>query len=124
MKNTFLILSVVAGLVIQLSSCTKETAAEPVVVTPDVCDSIPASFATDVMPIIQTNCTTCHNSSNNTANGQNWESYADVNANSVAILKAMKHESGVVAMPYQLDKLSDSLIQVIECWIDNGKLDN
>lgn len=124
MKKTIFPILVLSTLMLIGNSCKKEKASSPIVVEADVCDSIPASFATDVMPIFQNNCVGCHNDANNTANGQNWETYAEISASTANILKAMKHESGVVAMPDQLPKLSDSLIQVVECWIDNGALDN
>ncbi|CAG5076266.1 hypothetical protein [Parvicella tangerina] len=107
-----------------ISSCAKDTTPAPEVIEPDVCDSIPKSFATDVQPIFNDNCVVCHNSSNNQANGQSWETHAEIAANIDAILTAINHEAGKTPMPYQLPKLSDSLIQVIECWASDGAPNN
>ncbi len=105
-------------------SCAKDTTPEPEVVEVDVCDSIPKSFATDVQPIFDNNCVSCHNAANNFANGQSWETHAEIAANIESILTAINHEPGKTPMPYQLPKLSDSLIQVIECWAADGAQDN
>lgn len=105
-------------------SCSKDKTPEPEIITNDTCDSIPKSFAIDVQPIFNNNCVVCHNSSNNQANGQSWETYGEISANIESILTAINHEPGKTPMPYQLDKLSDSLIQVIECWAADGAKNN
>lgn len=107
-----------------LASCAKDKTPEPVVIEPDVCDSIPKSFAQDVQPIFTDNCVSCHNAANNFANGQSWETHAEISANIDMILTAINHEAGATPMPYQQTKLSDSLIQVIECWAADGAQNN
>ncbi|MCB9188484.1 MAG: hypothetical protein H6600_04850 [Flavobacteriales bacterium] len=107
-----------------LLSCSKDKTPTAPVVEPDICDSIPKSFATDVQPIFDNNCVVCHNSANNQANGQSWETHGEISANISSILTAINHEPGKTPMPYQLPKLSDSLIQVIECWASDGAPNN
>lgn len=122
MKKLLIPFSFLLSLVI--IGCAKDKTPEPTPVVVDICDSIPKSFATDVQPIFNDNCVVCHNSSNNQANGQSWETHAEISANIESILTAINHESGKTPMPYQSAKLSDSLIQVIECWAADGAQDN
>lgn len=105
------------------SSCSKDQTPEIVIIN-NVCDSIPKSFANDVKPIFQQNCVTCHFSGSTFANGQSWETYSEIEANKQSILTAIKHESGKTPMPFQGTKLSDSLIQIIECWVADGAQNN
>ena len=117
-------LLIIPTLFLLITSCAKDQTPEPVVVEPDVCDSIPKSFSVDVQPIFDTHCVSCHNAANNFANGQSWETHAEISANIDNILTAINHQAGATAMPYQLPKLSDSLIQVIECWASDGAPNN
>lgn len=107
-----------------ITSCSKDKTPEPQTVSTDICDSIPKSFSVDVKPIFDNNCVVCHNASNNQANGQSWESHAEISANIESILIAINHDQGKTPMPYQMAKLSDSLIQVIECWAADGAPNN
>ncbi len=118
LKLTFL--SLVCG--IAVNSCTKDKTLvnplEELNCTPNI------SFSTTIAPIIQQNCSTtdCHDAA---ASG-NYEflTHASISSNSDVILRSMKHEANVIAMPYELPKLPDSLIQKFECWVLQGKLDN
>ncbi len=122
MKHT-LTLVLISAIFITTTQCSKEKAAAPTVLDTS-CDSIPKSFSVDVLPIFTANCVTCHNAANNVANGQNWETHAEITANLSMILTAINHEGGAEPMPYQMPKLSDSLIQVIECWASDGAPNN
>jgi len=122
MKETLLPIFLIIAIV--FSNCAKDQTPEPMVVEPDICDSIPKSFAVDVLPIFDANCIGCHNATNNFANGQSWETHAEISANIDNILTAINHQSGATPMPYQQPKLSDSLIQVIECWAADGAPNN
>lgn len=122
MKHTITLLSLFA-FILYISSCSKDKAAEPIII--DVsCDSIPKSFSVDVQPIINANCVTCHFSGSSFANGQSWETHADISTNISAILTAINHQPGKTPMPYQMSKLSDSLINVIRCWAADGAQNN
>ena len=120
MKIKYLSIFIVGLLLI---NCTKDKAKPNEVFVPTPCDSIPKSFANDVQPIINNSCVGCHNSSSPAA-GYNLENYNGVNSSLTIFAKTINHESGVVPMPYQQGKLSDSLIQVINCWIEDGAKDN
>lgn len=106
-------------------SCSKDQTPKPIIeeVPADVCDSIPKSFATDVMPIIQSNCAGCHSGST-PSGGIKLADHNDISSNLSLTLETVNHDIGVTPMPYQQPKLSDSLIQVIECWAADGAPNN
>lgn len=111
------LLLAVLGLVLVFLSCKKDKT------LPGEC-SDEVSFATDVLPIIETNCSTsgCHDASS--AGGYNLSSYVGIEVNAEAIYRAINHDSGFQPMPLGAEKLPDSTIQNIYCWILQGKLDN
>ncbi len=118
LKLTFVIL--ICGMAV--NGCTKDkTLVNPQLelnCTPNI------SFSTTIAPIIQQNCSTtdCHDAM--AAGGYEFLSHTSISSNSERILRAIKHEANIIAMPYNLPKLSDSLIQKFECWVLQGKLDN
>lgn len=91
---------------------------------PDYCaDTV--SFSSTVKPIFDINCSTsgCHDAATNTA-GYTLVTYENIVAEAEASLEAMQHNPSRVAMPYFAAKLNDSIIQQVECWILQGKLNN
>jgi hypothetical protein len=82
-------------------------------------------YSTIVQPIIMNNCTVagCHNNIQ-VAGGFNFESHESVSANANLILNVIQHNSGFGAMPLGASQLNSSLIQDIECWINQGKMNN
>ena len=99
-------------------SCTKEKT--PFTETPTCNGTV--SFANDVLPVIQQNCTGCHDVGN-AAGGYALSNHANVSAHASAVLGSMRN-SGYQLMPQGGPALPDSTIQLIECWIYQGKLDN
>lgn len=100
-----------------LLSCTREK------VTPidPTCTST-ISFSNEVMPIIQANCIGCHDQGN-ASGGYDLSSYASISTNANAVVGSMKG-SGYQFMPQGGTPIPDSLIQKINCWIQQGKQDN
>lgn len=102
---------------IALFSCTREK------VTPiDQQCNTSISFSNDVMPIIQANCIGCHDQGN-ASGGYDLSSYASISTNANAVVGSMKG-SGYQFMPQGGTPIPDSLIQKINCWIQQGKQDN
>jgi hypothetical protein len=102
---------------IALFSCTREK------VTPVAAqcnDTI--SFSNDIRPILQANCIGCHDQGN-ASGGYDFSTYTSVSANANAIIGSVK-ASGYQLMPIGGPALPDSTIQKINCWIEQGKLDN
>ena len=117
MKKYLLTFSVVA---ITAISCTHNDKNE---ITPpaDICSTTPASFAADVLPIIQTNCAKsgCH-ANGSGAGGVVLETYEQISAKAARINQRALVEK---TMPPS-GPLSATQISIIKCWIENGALNN
>jgi hypothetical protein len=87
-----------------LGSCKKDT-----VYTPD-CTGGTKSFATDVLPLIQNNCESCHAS---------YSNYSQISGSKSSIRSKIVDGS----MPPGAS-LSTDQKNIIVCWIDNGALNN
>lgn len=85
-----------------------------------LCDSLDPSYDFHIAEIMNAHCSPCHTSNNE--GGYNMSSYNNTKnaAEKSAFLASIKHEAGVDPMPEGQAKLSDSTIQLIECWINNG----
>lgn len=120
MNNKHLFVFVIAFMLIW--SCSKDkTSGE---ITPFECDET-ISFSDEVLPLISNNCSTsgCHSASSG-AGGYIFTNYDNIFESREIILKAIKHESGVVPMPFGQDQLPPEQIELIECWIEQGAMDN
>ncbi len=98
-------------------SCTKDKVQNTV--DPNCVDSV--SFSETVLPIIEQNCTGCHDVGNST--GYTLTNHTNISLNATAILGSMKAQ-GFQLMPEGGPALEDSLIQKVYCWINQGKLNN
>lgn len=121
LKITFLVGMMVAVTTYSLQGCKKEKVGENdlVVNCPDT-----ISFQSNIVPLINTNCSTsgCHDASQ--AGGYTFSTHASIAANADIILKAIRHDSGVSPMPQGGSKLSDAQVLAFNCWIQQGKLNN
>lgn len=118
-------------------SCTKDKIPpeDPVKTTPlNYCDSIDSvgvvSFKCKVMPIIETHCYNvvdtnqiCHE---NTAgvSPPHLGGYVDVDANKTIILNRIKNSANPMPPASVGGLMDDSLVQIIETWINDGAKDN
>lgn len=109
-------------LILGLSSCTYNNEEElyPVM---EIEDDV--SYANDVLPIIETNCYSCHQDAA-ICGDVNLEGYDNLvlKVEDGSLLGTMRHEDGWVAMPQGADKLSNSLIERVSTWIDEGYPNN
>ncbi len=122
MRNLIFISGI--ALAIGLASCHKDKAAPTPEPTP--CDSIQVSFANDIQPIFDNNCNTgsCH-SSTGQADGRVYVNHGQIAADAEVCYSAMNHEAGFTAMPLgNPTKLPDSLLNKMNCWIQDGKPNN
>ncbi len=120
-KKVQLILPFVfVSLTLILISCLKEKTSP---ITGGACTTN-VSYDTIIRPIIELNCSTsgCHDASG--SGGYTFTSYAAVAASADIILKVIRHENGVSAMPQGSAKLADSVAINFDCWIQQGKLNN
>jgi hypothetical protein len=112
MKNTVIIIFILLNF---LTSCRKDK----VQVYPNANCSDTVSFNNEILPLIQNNCTGCHDNQN----GYTFTNHSNISANSNAIIGSMRN-NGYQLMPKGGPALDDSIIQRIECWVNQGKLNN
>lgn len=84
-----------------------------------------ASYADNVVPILQNNCYGCHSAANSASGaGHVLEGYTELTKyENDLLLSLINQEEGFSAMP-PFGKLSDNDIAIIQQWIDEGALDN
>ncbi len=114
MKISFLLITIIIAY-----SCTKDKV--QYYQNANCSDTI--SFNDEILPLIQNNCSGCHDNQN----GYSLTNYANISSNSSAIIGAMRN-SGYKLMPRDGNNtgyaLPDSIIERVECWVNQGKKDN
>ncbi len=125
MKKIFYIIFILTSITV-ISSCYYDNFEE---INPGAgltCDtSITVSFATNILPIMQSNCGTnnsaCHNASG--AGFYQLDNIAGIDA-AIAdgkFIESIKHENGVSRMPKNSPKMDDCNIALIDKWLSTGK---
>ncbi|MFK7950040.1 MAG: hypothetical protein AB8G11_20790 [Saprospiraceae bacterium] len=116
MKKHFI--GIILSTTLILSSCVFENR-EDLFETP-----VEVSFSTDVQPLIQSNCISCHSQPSPNGNVP-LENYDDIKAAGTngSLLNALKGENGVSIMP-PAGALPASQIELIETWINDGMPNN
>jgi len=109
--------------VVVFTSCYYDVAEE--LYPPTNCNTGNMSYATNITPILQTNCYVCHSEAANNGN-VTLEGYANVMqyVNSGQLLGAIKHQSGFSPMPQNTTPLSTCDINKIEQWMVQGAKNN
>lgn len=115
-----LIAFLIATVSLSTLSCSKEKT--PTSVVDPTCTTT-ISFSADILPIMQAKCINCHSASN-PSGGYNLSNYAGVAQNPAKVLGSVKQDGSASVMPQGADKLADSLIQKISCWISQGAANN
>ena len=107
-----------------LQSCYYDNV-EELYPNPPACDTTNVSYAEDVWPVINSNCTSCHSGGAPQGN-VSLENYDDivVAANNGSLLGTIKHEDGWPAMPKGGGSLGDCDIAKIEKWVNEGTPNN
>lgn len=116
MKNSIYTISI--AILVLATSCLKDKVGDNLPY-PEVTCSDTISFSNDVLPIIQNNCTSCHDNSN----GYTFTNHHNIADNYAAIIGSMKGQ-GYQQMPQASSALPDSVIQKIQCWVNQGLKDN
>lgn len=80
------------------------------------------SFSQDIQPFVETHCLGCHNAAA-AANDVILTNHMRISNEANRMINSMQ-ASGMDLMPYGGPPLNDSLIQLFQCWILQGKLDN
>ncbi len=120
MKKIIILITLFIG----FTSCLKNKAEPVIKIDPNCPDTI--LFSTKIMSdIFTTSCNGCHSAGGSGASAGVYTSHSNIANDASDILKTLKHESGVVAMPYgNPTPLNDSIIKAFDCWIKQGKLNN
>ncbi|GAO43899.1 c-type cytochrome [Flavihumibacter petaseus] len=109
-----------------LSSCSKDKESDQPTDpdNPPTCNTANMSFANNVLPIINSNCSSCHGATPTAP--FSLTNYAEVKvvADDGRLIGAINHQSGYVPMPQNAAKLSSCNIAKIQAWIDQGKPNN
>ena len=89
------------------------------------CDTVNMKYATNVQPILQSNCYSCH-ATNVATHGVILDTYNGVKqqADNGNLLNVINHAPGYPAMPYGLPKLSECNINIITDWVRRGAPNN
>ena len=93
----------------------------------DGCAPSNVSYATDVVPILETQCYTCHSTANGpSVSGIVLEGHANtkVKADDGSLVGAIEHQGGYSPMPGTGAKLDDCDIATIRTWVDEGSKNN
>lgn len=119
--------TIFVGIILSLLACTK-TSEEKLLLEAELsrlCSADSIKFATDVVPIINSNCMPCHNNDRQEG-GITLVTYDDIAAmaDNGSLMGTIKHESGYSPMPANSPKINDCYIRALETWITNGKPNN
>lgn len=92
------------------------------------CDTANIQLSADLNSIMQSNCFSCHNSSNAATfgGGYNLENYNTIKslATSGTLMSSLNQDGIAQPMPQGGSKLSDCNIQKFQAWINNGAPNN
>ena len=124
-KATAVLLFLFSAIIILVVSCSKSSE-DTLSQTPgNSCDTTNVTYSTDVVPILQAHCYSCHGNGT-ISGGVSLDSYEDVKqqAENGFLLGTITHASGYPPMPQDGPQLSDCNINIIRAWIDNGTPNN
>jgi len=127
-KTTISILFFIALItMISVISCSKQSEDRLQAVTPTPCDTTSVSYSTDIVPILQNNCYSCHGNGNTAGSGGILlDGYTNLNkwAGNGYLVGNVTHAPGYVPMPYGLPALPSCEINKIVAWVHQGALNN
>lgn len=89
------------------------------------CDTSSMSYSTDIVPILEYNCISCHNRVQSN-DGVILTDYADVltEVQNGYLVNVIEHNPGFPQMPYGLPQLSSCTINMIVAWVNRGAPNN
>lgn len=122
-RNTIYLLgAMMIGVMTMAATCKKGTSASTSTSkTKTACKTTP-TYTANVKPIIDEACgNKCH-SSQWKADGIELTNYALVSAESkkARFMGSLRHQEGFDPMPKKSPQLSDSVLQILQCWVDGG----
>jgi hypothetical protein len=89
------------------------------------CDTSNMSYSTDIVPILENNCVSCHNPVQNNL-GVILTNYSDVltQVNNGHLVNVIEHNPGYPQMPFGLPQLPSCTINEIVDWVNRGAPNN
>jgi hypothetical protein len=118
-------ISIIAMLftIVYATSCKKESENTDFANSAN-CTGVTPVYTGEIASIINSNCATsgCHGGGSSAA-GINLSNYSNASnqfKNNNDNLASIHHASGVEAMPRGASKLSDAVINKLDCWVKNG----
>jgi hypothetical protein len=124
MKNTIILL-ILTGL---FGSCYYDNREELYPVLSGDCDTTSVTYSLSILPVMQTKCYACHNTTAAPSAGAGivLEGYANLKTtiDNGRFQGAVNHQSGFSPMPKNGGKLDDCSLQIIEKWINAGYPEN
>jgi hypothetical protein len=124
-KKARAMLCLITGSIVLIIGCSKTSEDKLASPDPPTCDTVNMMYSTDIKPILQANCYSCH-SSGNAEGGVTLDSYESVKnvADNGNLIGVITHAAGYPPMPQGGAKLSDCDINKIKDWINNGASNN
>jgi hypothetical protein len=121
--------TIIGIVVIGMMSCSKASEDLLQSSSPIPCDTTSIKYSTDVVPILQNNCYTCHGTnSNDGSGGIVLEGYANLSpwAFNGVLVGNITHAPGFNPMPMPIGTpmLPDCEINTITAWVNQGVLNN
>ncbi len=132
MKSVYAKIAALILMVGLLAACASQAAGTPASAAQPVAQNTNASFAKDVLPILQSRCVNCHGGER-TSKGLSMKTYTDLMAgsdNGPVVTAGDATNSTLVQMiasqkmPKSGPKLTPPQVQVITDWINQGAKDN
>jgi hypothetical protein len=128
MRRIILFVSMMVMISILIVCCTK-TNEEKLAGSqnPSICDTTNVKYSTDIVPILQVNCYSCHgNGSTGGSGGILLDGYTNLKkwADSGFLLGNVTHAPGYVGMPYGQAPLPQCEMNYIAAWVHQGAQNN
>ena len=93
----------------------------------DDCDTDSISYASDLLPILEASCFSCHSTVNAPlSSGINLEGADRLaeKANDQSLLGALQHRDGYTPMPADAPQLDSCSIEKFKSWVNDGAKNN
>ncbi len=121
--NLFIILLFISFPLLLVLSCSKISEDKLNNNSGNTCDTANIKYTTNVTPILQANCYSCHSNGNTDGSGGiSLDTYAGLKkyADNGFLRGNITHAPGYIGMPYGRPKLDDCSINKIIDWINRG----
>ncbi len=124
-KKARALLGIITGSIVLVIGCSKSSEDKLDPPSQSSCDTANMTYNTDIKPILQANCYSCHGSGQ-AEGGITLDSYNDVKyvANNGILIGVITQAAGYPPMPQGGSKLSDCDINKIKAWINSGGSNN